>query len=204
MVDVEKTCAALERNKIAVLRFKTGAEARDEALRRLPKDAQIALGGSTTTAQIGLQDALRSGGFNLIDAYAPDLAREEAIRRRRQGLLADYFITGTNAITESGELVNMDGLGNRVAAQIFGPRKVFIFASLKKIVPDVHSALHRIRTVAAPMNARRLGLDIPCARGEDCSDCPPARSICNYTVIMHHQSAKDRLLLFLIEEAFGF
>lgn len=204
MADVEKTIDALKKNKMNVLRFQTGAEAKNAALKMIPAGASIALGGSTTTAQIGLQDALRSGGFNLIDPYAPNLPREEAIERRRLGLLADYFVTGANAITEAGELVNMDGFGNRVAAQIFGPRKVFLFVSEKKIVPNVNAALERIEKIAAPMNAKRLGSDVPCVRGESCLACPPEHSLCNYAVIMRRQSLPERMTIFLIAEDCGF
>ncbi len=98
----------------------------------------------------------------------------------------------------------VDGFGNRVAAQVYGPRNVFLFASEKKIVPDVNAAIKRIQTVAAPLNARRLGIDTPCSRGEGCDKCNPDVSICNFTVIMHRQRVKGRVTLFLMKEDFGF
>lgn len=204
MANLEKTIDALKKNNINVLRFQTGAEAKDAALKMIPGGSSVAFGGSATTAQIGLMDALRSGGYNLIDAYASGVPREEAVERRRLGLLADYFITGTNAITESGELVNIDGLGNRVAAQIFGPRKVFIFVSEKKIVPDVKEAFMRIEKIAAPLNAKRLGIDVPCVRGESCLECPPERTLCKYAVVIRRQSLPERMTIFLIAEDLGY
>jgi hypothetical protein len=201
---VEKTIAALKANNVEVEYFKTGEEVRRAVLTRIPKGALIGLGGSTTLNQIGLIDALRRGNFRLIDQYESGISSEEALERRRRGLLADLFITGTNAITERGQLVNIDGMGNRVAAQIFGPKKVFIVSSLSKIVPDVDAALERIRKVAAPMNARRLGINAACTRDLPCEQCEPATMLCNFVSIIERQRVEGRMTLFLIEETFGY
>lgn len=201
--DLKQIVENLKKNGFEVAIFENGEEAKESALKEIPEGAVIGLGGSMTVSQIGLLDALRKGNYNLYDQYKPDLSFEEQLEIRRRGLMADYYITGTNAITESGELVNVDGLGNRVSAQIFGPRKVFIFASTSKIVKDVESALDRIRTVAAPLNAHRFGLELPCVNGKPCSECPPETTLCNVTTIIHRQRM-PRIKIFLIKETLGY
>jgi L-lactate utilization protein LutB len=201
---VEKVISALKKNNVEVEYFKTGDEAREAVLRRIPDGAAVGLGGSTTLSQIGLIDALRRANISLIDQYEKGISSEEGLERRRKGLLADIFITGTNALTERGQLVNIDGMGNRVAAQIFGPRHVFIVTSVSKIVRDVDAALERIRKVAAPLNAQRLGVDSACARGHGCELCDPQTSLCNFISIIERQRVKGRMTVFLIEEQFGY
>lgn len=196
---------ALVNNNMAVDFVKTTQEAKEKALALISKDASIGLGGSTTVKQIGLLDELRNGSYNLIDAYEQGIPREESVERRRKGLLADYFITGTNAITENGELVNMDGFGNRVAGQIFGPNNVIIITSVSKIVKDVHAAVERIKDVAAPKNANRFGTEPPCTKNEPCDDCPPDLRLCNVLTIIMRQAVKDRIQIILVEdETLGF
>lgn len=201
---IKKVCQALNENNIEVEYFETGQAARDTVLREIPSGATIGLGGSTTMAEIGLRDAIRDGDYKLFDQYEPGISKEENIERRRAGLTAEYYLTGTNAVTEKGELVNIDGLGNRVAAIIFGPKKVFIVVSTSKIVKDIHDGLERIRKIAAPANARRFGRDLPCVRGESCEDCPPDQTLCNYITVVKRQPAKGRMKLFLIEGQLGF
>lgn len=201
---IENVRAALEENNITTEYFEKAEEACEAVLDALPDNATVALGGSTTVKQIGLLDALRHHNLQIFDQYADGLSAEESMQRRRAGLTADYYITSTNAITEDGQLVNVDGIGNRVAAQIFGPRHVFIVASTHKIVKDVAQALERIRTVAAPANAKRLNLATPCAHGEGCEKCPPELRMCNATVIIHRQHMKGRMKVFLIKGSYGF
>ncbi len=201
---VEKVRASLEGNNIVTEYFEQAAEACKAVLAALPDNATVGLGGSTTVKQIGLLDALRQRKLRVFDQYAEGLSAEESTQLRRAGLTAEYYITSTNAITEDGQLVNVDGIGNRVAAQIFGPRHVFIVASTHKIVTDVPAALERIRTVAAPANAKRLKLATPCARGEGCEECPAELRMCNATVIIHRQHTKGRMKVFLIKGNYGF
>ena len=156
---VEKVRASLEGNNIATEYFEQAEEACKAVLAAIPDNATVGLGGSTTVKQIGLLDALRQRKLRVFDQYAEGLSAEESTQLRRAGLTVEYYITSTNAITEDGQLVNVDGIGNRVAAQIFGPRHVFIVASTHKIVKDVPAALERIRTVAAPANAPSFIMD---------------------------------------------
>jgi len=202
--NVRKTIEALKKNRFEVEYFKAGAEARDSALKMIPSGATVSFGGSATVKDCGLLDAIIGGPYKVINPYETNIAREESIERRRQGLMADFYVTGANAITLNGELVNIDGFGNRVAAQIFGPKKVLIIASIKKIVKDIKAGIKRIKEVAAPLNVKRLNRNTPCAVGRPCEECPPESSICNITTVIHRISLPGRVKIFLIEEDLGF
>ncbi|HBA56184.1 MAG TPA: lactate utilization protein C, partial [Syntrophorhabdus aromaticivorans] len=117
----------------------------------------------------------------LLDHWKEGLAKEEMNAIRLQQLTCDLFLSSANAITEHGDIVNIDGFGNRVSAMIFGPKKVIIIAGYNKIVPDVPAALDRIKRVAAPMNAKRLNLSLPCAETGHCHDCTSEERICRVT-----------------------
>lgn len=195
---------ALERNGIRAYVVKTGDEARRKALSLIKKGATVGLGGSRTSVEIGLLDALRSGDYVLFDQYAPGLDLENSREIRKQGTHADYFVSGSNAITDDGRLVNIDGLGNRLAGYCFGPEKVIIVTGRNKIVADVDAAIDRVRNVAAPMNAKRFGLDTPCAKTGRCSDCASPQRICSLTLIIEKQKVKDRMTVILINQDLGF
>ena len=154
---INTTITYLIQNGFEVIRVATASEALEKAKSLVHDGLHIGLGGSTTVAQIGLLDWLQSlKSITLSNQYEPGITPEENYKRRRQGLLSDLYITGCNAITEAGELVNVDGDGNRVAAQIFGPRKVLLIVSTNKIVPDRNAAFDRIRTFVAPRNIERM------------------------------------------------
>jgi L-lactate utilization protein LutB len=154
---IQETIASLTRNGFDVLHVTTGTEAFEVAQRYVTDGMHIGLGGSTTLAQIGLLAWLQGHtAISLSNQYEPGITPEENYERRRQGLLSDVYITGCNAITRAGELVNVDGSGNRVAAQIFGPRKILLIASTNKIVEDIEAGFERIRTIAAPKNIDRM------------------------------------------------
>ena len=195
---------ALQRNGIKAYVVKSGDEGRKKALSLIRKRASIGLGGSRTSMEIGLLDALRNGDYVLFDQYAPGLNLENSREVRKQGTHAEYFVSGSNAITDDGKLVNIDGLGNRLAGFCFGPEKVIIVAGRNKIVADVDAAIDRVKNVAAPMNARRFGLDTPCAKSGKCGDCSSPQRICSLTLIIEKQKAKDRMAVILINQDLGF
>ncbi|HVP57022.1 MAG TPA: lactate utilization protein [bacterium] len=201
---LEAVARALKANGINAIVAETGDEAREQALALIPKGASIGMGGSKTVAEIGLLDALRSPGYGLIDQYDPKLPREAVLKLRRAGLQADYFIAGSNAVTQDGKLVNVDGLGNRVAAFAFGPDKVIIVAGRNKIVKDVAAGLDRIRNIAAPANAKRLGSATPCAATGVCSDCSVPGRICNLTLVVDKQRFPDRMTVILVNQELGY
>jgi len=154
---MKTTIQNLKNNNFNVLHVATASEAFKAAKTFVTPGLSVGMGGSTTVAQIGLLAWLQEqNNIRLFNQYAEGISREEAFEYRRQGLLSDLYITGCNAITRAGELVNADGDGNRVAAQIFGPRKVLLIVSTHKIVADREAAFERIRTVAAPKNIERM------------------------------------------------
>lgn len=154
--------------------------------------------------EIGLVDRLRKDGYTLIDR---DLAKspEERMDIMRQTLNSDTFIMGTNALTESGELLNVDGTGNRVAALTFGPRSVVVIAGINKVVRDMDAAVARVRTIAAPINAARFpGLKTPCALTGKCGECTGDDCICVDWVVTRKCNPKGRIKVILVGEELGF
>lgn len=186
---------------------KTKEEALKIALSKVDQSATIGFGGSMSVEQIGLRailiDMEKQGKVTLFNPYREGISREESLLMRHKGMQADCFITGTNAITESGELVNVDGYGNRVAAQICGPKKVIIVAGKNKVVADIAAAVIRTRNVAAPLNAKRLNKDTPCVKTGRCMDCSSADRICNFTTIIHKSRPQGRICVILVDEELG-
>lgn len=169
----------------------------------IPEGSTVGLGGSTTLAGMGVPDALRAGPWKLIDRYRT-ASWDETMRRYRDALDADVFVTGVNAITRAGQLVDMDSSGNRVAATIFGPRRVVVVAGANKIVETLDDAFARIRAIA-PLNCRRLGHATPCALSARCSDCMIPERMCNYVGIVNHgMKEPGRFHVILVAEELGF
>lgn len=204
MIDIQKTVDALNNNNIECIVVASKQEALEKALDLIPEGSAVGLGGSVTVDQIGLLGKLRSGKFTLYDQYAPGIDMPENMKRRKQGLTAQYFVTGTNAITEDGQLVNVDGLGNRVAAQAFGPEKVILVAGTNKIVKDVHAAFDRLQEIAAPVNAKRVNSMTPCADTGVCIDCDSPARICNIYTIIRRMMIPGRITLILVNESLGY
>ena len=201
---LKKAKKALEAHKFLVELCEDGDEAREKALKQLDKESSIGIGGSMTVREIGLFNHLKDNGFNIINPYVPDLTRDQVFDLRRKTLMSDFFLAGCNAITLEGEIVNVDGYGNRVAAIIFGPRKVFLFAGMNKIVLDRQQALDRIFDIAAPINAKRLDKKTPCAVTGLCSDCDSSERICKHLTVNMRQNIPNRIKIFLIKENLGF
>ena len=168
------------------------------------KARSVSYGGSMTLKATGVLDAIAAvDGVEMIIPDDPKLSMEEKIERRRQGLLVDLYLTGTSALTEDGHLVNLDMIGNRVAALTFGPRKVVVVIGRNKIVPDLETAMYRIKDYAAPANAMRLDLKTPCAKTSECADCKSPSRICNYWTITEKSFPKNRISVILIDEELG-
>lgn len=161
-------------------------------------------GGSATVRQLGLVERLRSAGKHVADHWQPGLSAEEDRRIRCAQLNCDCFFCSANAIAETGEIVNVDGIGNRTSAMGFGPRRVIIVAGMNKVAPDLTGALERIRRVAAPLRARSLNMATPCAETGVCTDCHAPQRICRITTILHRQPMQTQTSVILINEALGF
>jgi hypothetical protein len=170
----------------------------------IPPDSVVGVGGSITVRELGLIEALQKRGNRVVQHWQKGLSFDEIIAVERQHLTSEVFLTSSNAITEAGQLVNVDGGGNRVAAMIFGPKKVIVIAGENKIVKDVDAGLERIKRVAAPLNAKRLNLSTPCAVTGVCTDCDIPERICNITTIIHRKSEETDITIILVGETLGF
>ena len=164
----------------------------------------ISWGGSVTYVQTGLYQELKDyPGIEVLDTYEKGVPPEEMLERRRRSLLVDLFVTGTNAVTETGKLVNLDMTGNRVAGITFGPRNVIILAGRNKVVPDIEDAMQRIKNYAAPANAMRLDKKTPCVKTSICEECRSIERICNTWTITEKSFPKGRIKIVLINEDLG-
>ncbi len=161
-------------------------------------------GGSSTTRALGIVEALKKSGKTLYDHWVPGLTKAEDMEIRLAQGRCDCFFCSANAVAETGEIVNVDGIGNRSAAMTFGPGKVIIIAGMNKVVPDLDSAFARIREKAAPMRARSLETQTPCAETGMCSDCLSPHRICNITTILHYKPMLTRVAVILVNQAMGF
>jgi len=168
------------------------------------KPQTISWGGSLTFTESGLYDTLRkSREMKVLDIHNKKLSDGEKLEMRRQSLLVDLYITGSNALTDTGKLVNLDMIGNRVAAITFGPKNVIVLIGRNKIVADVDEAIMRIKNLAAPANVARLGLKNPCLKTGYCEECQSKQRICNNWSITEKSFPTGRIKVVLINEDMG-
>lgn len=183
---------------------RTRKEALEQALSWIPEGATVGWGGSLSVNQIGLLDRVRDTHPVIDrDAAGTDIEKEE---RMRQALLSDVFLTGTNAVSADGQLVNMDGTGNRVAALTFGPQSVIVVAGMNKAVRSVDAGVERIRTIAAPVNMMRFLKEdskTACSVLGVCSDCNAHDCICNTLVVTRRCRPAGRIKVLLVGEDLG-
>ena len=180
----------------------TAEEARAKALELIPENSTVSWGGSVTIDEIGLKKAVIDGGYNVInrdEAGTP----EERTELMRKALTCDVFLMSANAVSEDGQLVNIDGNGNRVAALCFGPKEVIVVAGMNKVAGNIEEAYARARKFAAPVNAQRFNLGTPCNRTGMCSDCLSPDSICSQLVVTCRTSG-GRIKVILVGEDLGF
>jgi L-lactate utilization protein LutB len=172
----------------------------------LPKTGAktVAWGGSMTFIATGLYNSIKdSPNLEILDTFNKNLSGEETTELRRRALLVDLFITGTNAITEMGQLVNLDMIGNRIGGITFGPKHVVILVGRNKIVSDLEDAMYRIKNYVAPTNAMRLDKKTPCVKTSHCEECKSPDRICNTWTITEKSFPKGRLKIVLINEDLG-
>ncbi len=175
-------------------------EAKKIALDLIPEGSSISMGGGMSVHEIGLVDALKEGNYNFID-------RDKAEDKRAAMLAAydaDFFLSGCNAMTEDGILVNIDGNSNRVSAICQGPRKVLFIVGMNKVCDDVDGAMKRARNVAAPINAQRFGLDTPCCKTGSCMNCKSPDTICCQFLITRFSRHEGRIHVILVNDTLGF
>lgn len=194
----------LKKRQMEGFYFETAGEAVQKACSYLTPGTTVGFGGSMTLSESGMMDALkRNPDITLYDRG--DAKDENEIKDiYHKCLSADYFFMSTNAITAEGELVNIDGNGNRTAALIYGPEHVIIFAGMNKVVPNIEEALSRARNIAAPPNGNRLNKQTPCAITGICGNCFSDGCMCSHTVITRRSGTPNRIKLFLIGEVLGY
>ncbi len=199
----KKLIPMLEKRNFDVYYCENGDEAANKAMSLIDKNDSVSWGGSYTVSQIGLIEKLRTSGYNLIDREKGGSAEERA-EIMRQGLLADTFLMSSNAVTEDGILVNIDGNGNRVAAMCFGPKSVIIIIGMNKVCPTLEEAEDRAHNIAAVKNAERFGLTkTGCAHGK-CVNCLSDECMCSYIVKTRRSKEKGRIKIILVGESLGF
>lgn len=177
-----------------------------QALAWIPQGAVVSWGGSVSVQEIGLLDAVRSGAYRLIDRDTAG-SPEERMEMMRQALLCDVFLMGTNGISLDGQLVNVDGNGNRVAALTFGPKNVIVIAGINKLEKTVEDAHRRARDVAAPMNIQRFATETTgtvCVKTGMCGDCNSADCICNHIVVTRRCKPAGRIKVIVVGEELGY
>lgn len=181
----------------------TKEEALEKALALIPDGASVAWGGSETLAQIGIREALKSGSFTVIDRESAQTPDEQ---RKIFGEIctSDFFLMSTNAITFDGELINIDGRGNRVSFLCFGPQNVIVIAGMNKVVSSVEDGVRRTRDIASPPNTVRLNKNTPCALTGRCGDCFSPDCICSQIVITRRSGQPGRIKVILVGEELGF
>ena len=181
----------------------TSADAVKKVRKLIPEGSSVTWGGSATLSETGILDALQKGPYGCIDRSSAKTP-EEAQALYGRIVCADYFLTSTNAFTSEGELVNVDGNGNRVACLIAGPSHVIVVAGMNKLTGSVEEAISRIRHTAAPPNCVRLNLKTPCASAGLCGDCQSPDSICCQVVVTRRSRHPGRITVILVGEELGF
>lgn len=204
MLRINKTIENLKKNKMDAYYAETKEEALKKALDLMKDGDTVAVGGSVTLSEIGIMDHLRSGRFNFIDRYKQGLSKEDAEKVLRDSFFADDYLVSSNAITEEGELYNVDGRGNRVSAMIYGPKNVIVIAGYNKIVADRNAAVERVKKIAAPANAARLNCATPCAKTGECANCRSDAKICCSYVFLGQQREKGRIKVIIVGEPLGY
>lgn len=200
----KKAVEALQKNRFTAAYYQTAQDALAELLAAIPADATVGIGGSWTLMQLEVVEKLEERGNTVYCHHKPGLTPEQILEIRRKQLTCDVFLTSTNAITEDGRLVNTDATGNRVAAMMFGPKKVIILAGVNKIVGNLDEAQERIRATAAPLNNKRLKRPNPCVNTGHCMDCQGPTRLCNITTVIHKRPPASDIHVWVIGDELGY
>jgi hypothetical protein len=200
-----KAVAALQKNGFGAEYCATSHEAFECIVRESADAASVGFGGSMSIVGLGVEARLREMGKEILNHADPALSRDERIEVMRRQLTSDLFLSGTNALTLSGELVNIDATGNRAAAMFFGPRKVVVVAGRNKLVDGtVHDAIQRVKNWATPPNARRLSFKTPCASTGFCSDCNSPDRLCRVTTVIDRKPRFTDVRVLVVNADLGF
>lgn len=201
---VESTIASLSKNNMKGYYVENDAALIKLLQELICENDTVGVGDSMTLYETGVYTFLREGKYKFLDKYKEAITKVEKDQIYRDNFSADTFMCSTNAITTKGELYNIDGNGSRVAPMIFGPKQVIIVAGINKLVIDSEEAEKRVRNIAAPIDAKRLGKDTPCARLGRCVDCNSPQRICNSFVKITGQFVKDRIKVIIVGKNLGY
>ncbi|EGO63070.1 lactate utilization protein [Acetonema longum] len=201
---VERTIVGLKKHNMQGIYLENTVQLMNKIEELIPENSLVAVGDSMTLFETGVIERLRSGKYQFLDKYEPGLTRIEKDQIYRQTFSADTFLCSTNALTETGELYNIDGNGSRVAAMIYGPKQVIIVAGVNKIVKNLEEAEIRVRNYAAPLDAKRLNKKTPCTTVGYCVDCQSEDRICNDFVVIKRQSDPNRIKVIIMGESYGY
>ncbi|MDN5297982.1 MAG: hypothetical protein PWP51_535 [Clostridiales bacterium] len=201
---IERTLENLKKNQMNGYYVENISDLKALVKSMLKENDIVSVGGSRTLFEAGIIDILKSGSYQYLDRYQEGLSAAELQKLFRAVFFADVYVTSSNAVTEEGELYNVDGTGNRVAAMSFGPNKVIVIAGINKLVRDMDAAYQRNRQISAPANNNRLNKNTPCTIAGECKDCKSPGRICNMFVRTGFQSNKDRMHVIIVGESLGY
>ena len=200
----EKTAKNLEKNAFDAQFVEDVQGARDLILERFSSYESYGVGGSDTIRKIGILDDFRKMGKIVYDHWQEGLSGEKELEIRLMQGRCDCFFCSANGISMTGEIVNVDGVGNRNNAMTFGPKKVVIVAGMNKVTEDLSSAIKRVHDIAAPMRAKSLNMKTPCGETGICNDCRVPQRICRITTILHRRPVLTDITIILVNERLGF
>jgi len=201
---VQRTIENLEKNNMNGYYVETEREALEKVDDLVAEGSLVGIGGSMTLFDIGAIDFLRNGNYKFLDRYKEGLTPAEMKKIFRESFFADTYLTSSNAITENGELYNIDGNGNRVAAMLYGPDQVIVVVGVNKLVKNMEQAILRVKETAAPANNIRLNKNNPCTKIGYCMDCKAEGRICNEYTVIKRQSVKGRLHVIIVNKDLGY
>lgn len=201
--EIERALEGLKQRQFDVRYAENAEEAKRILAEYIVPDARVAAGGSITMEQLGLADLVKEREAIWLDRNEPGLSAEQRLEVCRAQMTCDLFCCSSNAITEDGQLLNIDGTGNRVASMTFGPRKVVIVAGSNKIVPDLQAAQKRLQTVVAPGVSKRLQRKTPCVKTGRCMDCKSPERICRAISLLAAKPVATDMTVILVGEPLG-
>lgn len=201
---VERTISNLQKRNMEGFFVKDENELKELLIQLIAENSVVGVGDSMTLFQTGVIDFLRSRDYNFLDKYKEGITSEDKKKIYIENFSADTFMCSTNALTEEGELYNIDGNGSRVAPMLYGPKQVIIVTGINKIVKNIEEAEKRARNFAAPIDAKRLGKNTPCIKLGYCIDCKSPERICNDFTIIRGQFIKGRIKVIILGKALGY
>ncbi|RHG35997.1 lactate utilization protein [Fusobacterium varium] len=199
----EQVVKALNSRNMEAFLVGTKEEALKKALELIPEGSSVGWGGSASIEEIGLKETIKNGKYKVVDREEGS-SQEEAEKLMRDIFFCDYFLASSNAVSEDGVLVNVDGNSNRVAAICYGPKHVIMIIGMNKVVKSVEDAMSRARNTAAPLNAQRFDIDTPCKKTGCCYDCKKPDTVCCQILITRYSRHVGRIKVILVNEELGF